>query len=212
MSVFQPRRREDLQRRLNAMKLELWCFENALARGAAEAASYSAGAPKTAPELGRWLRTVEELHNGLIDLQNDWERSDPMGQPTWLNPPLQTAIVVSSGDENCGLVTSNEPSNRNPKGNSFGALVAANEQMRFFDALSRSGEMVNINETWVFLYYAREGFVYSELSLPIVISGSYIERWHERILFPRFDDGTSTFESAGDDEPGQDFGFTIQRR
>lgn len=212
MSVFQPRRREDLQRRLSAMKLDLGCFENALARGAAEAASYSPGAPKTGPELGRWLRTVEELHNGLIDLQDDWERSDPMGQPTWLNPSLQTAIVVSSGDENCGLVTSTEPSNRNPKGLSFGALVAANEQMRFFDALSRSGDMVNINETWVFLYYARDGFVYSELSLPIVMPGSYIEHWQDRIIFPRFDDGTKSFESADDDEPGQDFGFTIQRR
>jgi hypothetical protein len=212
MSVFQPRRREDLQRRLAAMKLNLGCFENALARGAAEAASYSEGAPKAGPELGRWLRTVEELHDGLIGLQSDWERSDPMGQPTWLNPSLQTAVVVSSGDENCGLVTSSEPSNRNPKGLSFGALVAANEQMRFFDTLSKSGKMVNINETWVFLYYAREGFIYSELSMPIVLSGSYIESWHERIIFPRFDDGTKTFEPVADDEPGQDFGFTIQRR
>ena len=212
MSVFQPRRREDLQRRLAAMKLDLGSFQNALARGTAEAASYSEGAPKTGPELGRWLRTVEELHNGLIGLQSDWERSDPMGQPTWLNPSLQTAVVVSSGDENCGLVASNEPSNRNPKGLSFGALVAANEQMRFFDTLTKSGKMVNINETWVFLYHASEGFVYSELSMPIVMPGSYIEHWHERTIFPRFDDGTKAFESAGDDEPGQDFGFTIQRR
>ncbi len=86
------------------------------------------------------------------------------------------------------------------------------KRYRFFDALSKSGEMVNVNETWVFLYHAHQGFVYSELSLPIVLSGSYIEHWHERILFPRFDDGTNAFESAGDDEPGQDFGFTIQRR
>ena len=212
MAVFQPRRREDLQRRLAAMKLDLWCFENALAQGAAEAASYSEGAPKTGPELGRWLRTVEELHNGLIGLQNDWERSDPLGQPTWINPSLQTAIVVSSGDENSGLVTSNKPSNRNPKGLSFGALVAANEQMMFFDTLSKSGDMVNVNETWVLLYNDRQGFVYSELSLPIVMPGSYIEDWQERILFPRFDDGTSAFERPADDEPGQGFGFTIQRR
>ena len=213
MSVFQPRRREDLQRRLAAMKLDLGCFERALARGAAEAASYSAGAPKAGPELGRWLRTVEALHDELIGLQSDWERKDPMGQPTWVNPSLQTAIVVSSGDENCGEVTDTEPSNRNPKGLSFGALVSANEQLRFFDTLSKSGNMVNINETWVFLYDAREGFVYSELSVPIVMPGSYIESWHERIIFPRFDDGTNTFEAVADEpEPGQDFGFTIQRR
>ena len=213
MSVFQPRRREDLQRRLSAMKLDLVCFENALARGAAEAASYSDGAPKAGPELGRWLRTVEALHDELIKLQNDWERSEPMGQPTWINPSLRTAIVVSSGDENCGEVTGTEPSNRNPKGLSFGALVTANEQMRFFDTLSKSGKMVNVNETWVFLYHARKGFVYSELSVPIVLSGSYIESWHERVILPRFDDGTNTFEAVADEpDSGQDFGFTIQRR
>jgi hypothetical protein len=79
-------------------------------------------------------------------------------------------------------------------------------------AASSEAVQVNVNETWVFLYHARQGFVYSELSLPIVMPGSYIEHWHERILFPRFDDGTNAFESAGDDEPGQDFSFTIQRR
>jgi hypothetical protein len=213
MSVFQPRRREDLQRRLAAMKLDLRCFERALARGAAEAASYSAGAPKSAPELGRWMRTVEALHDEIMDLQRDWERSDQMNLDTWINPSVQTAIVVSSGDENCGELTGTEPSNRNPKGLSFGVLVAGNEQMRFFDTLSKSGKMVNINETWVFLYHARNGFVYSELSVPIVLSGSFIESWHQRIIFPRFDDGTNTFEPVIDEpEPGQDFGFTIQRR
>jgi hypothetical protein len=212
MSVFLPHSRQDLQQRLASMRLDLWCFENALSNGAAEAASYSEGAPKAGPELGRWLRTVEDLHYGLIALQSGWERSDPMNQPTWINPALHTAVVVSSGDENTGEVTFNSPSNRNPKGNSFGALVTANEQMAFFDALSKSGEMVDVNETWVLLYNAREGFVYSELSTPIVMPGSYIEGWRDRILFPRFDGGTNKFEGFGDGDSGQDFTFNIQRR
>lgn len=211
MAIFHPNRREDLRQRLDSMQLEMWCFENALASGAAEAASYSAGAPLSAPELGRWLRTVEELHNGLVALQHGWERSDPMNQPTWINPSLRTAIVISSGDENTGQATFNNPSNRNPKGRSFGALVAANEQASFFDMLSESGNMVDINETWVFLYDQREGFVYSELSLPLVMPGVYIENWKERIILPRFDGGANTFE-VEEDGPDQDFGFTIQRR
>ncbi|MCW4352879.1 hypothetical protein ONR57_06175 [Hoyosella sp. YIM 151337] len=212
MAILQPRRREELHQRLASMNLELWCFENALASGAAEASSYSPGAPTVAPELGRWLRTVEELHNGLVALQRGWERSDPMNQPTWINPAMHTAIVVSSGDENTGQVTFSDPSNRNPKGRSFGALVAANEQASFFDAVTESGEMVDINETWVFLYDAREGFVYSELSLPTVMPEAYIENWRERILLPRFDGGANRFDGSADDDPTQDFSFTIQRR
>lgn len=214
MAIYQPRRRDDLSKRLASMNLAVWCFENALARGVAEATSYTAGAPKSAPELGRWLRTVEELHHGLMALQMGWERPDPdpLNQPTWINPGLHTAIVVSSGEENTGEVTFNNPSNRNPKGLSFGALVAANGQASFFDAVSKAGEMVDVNETWVFLYHARLGFVYSELSLPTLMPGAYIEDWRERILLPRFDAGTSRFEPASDDEPGQDFGFTVERR
>lgn len=212
MAIYQPERRGDLQRRLNAFDLELWCFEHALASGAAEAASYSAGAPISAPELGRWMRTVEELHNGLLSLQTGWERSDPMNQPTWINPRLHTAMVISSGNENTGQITFGDPSNRNPKGRSFGDLVTANEQASFFDAVSGAGQMLDVTETWVFLYDQREGFVHSELSLPILMPGTRIETWRDRILLPPFDQGTNQFESVEDDGPDQDFGFTIQRR
>jgi hypothetical protein len=214
MNVFNPRRREDLVQRLARMNLDLPIFEHALARGDAEAASWSSAAPSGAPEYARWGRTVEELHEGLIFLQQGWERvtPDPLNQPTWMNPQLRTAIVVSSGDENTGQLTFREPSNRNPKGKSFGALVSANEQKSFFDAVSESGAMIDINETWVFLYNARNGFVYSELSVPIIMPGSYIETWRERILFPSFDPRASAFEGAvQDDTRDQNFGFTIGR-
>ncbi|MFJ5961865.1 hypothetical protein [Pseudarthrobacter oxydans] len=212
MTIFQPKQRFDLIQRLERMNLDLSCFENALSSGSAEAASYSSGAPLAAPELGRWMRTVEELHNGIMSLQRGWERSDPLNQPTWINPALHTAVVISSGDENTGQLTFSNPSNRNPKGRSFGDLVAANEQASFFDTLSKSGDMVDINQTWVFLYDARDGFVHSELSLPILMPGTRIETWKERILMPRFDGGTNRFEVSEDEGPNQDFSFTIQRR
>lgn len=215
VAIFQPARREDLHARLAALNLELWCFEEALARGAAEAASYSAGAPKAGPELGRWLRTVEQLHHGVIALQAGWERPqpDPLNQPTWINPSLRTALVVSSGDENTGEATFSQPTNRNPKGLSFGALVAANGQASFFDVVSSSGEMVDITETWVFLYHMRSGSLFSELSLPVVMPGAYIEAWRERIILPPFDIGGGVFEQAPEDQgPAQDFNFTIERR
>lgn len=214
MGIYQPRGRNELRRRLASMELDLWCFENALARGVAEAASYSSAAPSGAPELGRWMRTVEEFHHGVIALQRGWERPapDPLNQPTWINPRLHTAVVLSSGDENSGEVTFRSPSNRNPKGMSFGALVAANGQASFFDAVAGSGDMVDINETWVFLYHARNGYVYSELSLPINMPTAFIDAWRERILLPRFDLGAGSFEPERDDQPGQDFGFTVERR
>lgn len=211
MAVRQFRNTQDLNKRLSTMRLEAWCFENALARGSMEAASYSSGAPNSAPELGRWLRSTEELHNGLVALQAGWERADPMNQPTWFNPVTHTAIVVSSGDENTGQVSNSEPSNRNPKGQSFAALVEDNSKARLFDAFTAVGDLASIKETWVFLYYAYNGRVFSELSLPILMPNGYIESWHERLLMPTFDDGAGAFENVTS-PPDQDFGFTIERR
>ncbi|MFF2453942.1 hypothetical protein [Isoptericola sp. NPDC058082] len=211
MAVIQPRNHEELQQQLSRMHLAPWCFENALAAGAAEASSYSSGAPTMAAEFGRWSRTVEELHHGILGLQRGWERADPMNQPTWINPNLNTALVVSSGDVNTGEATFGDPSNRNPKGKTFGALVAANEEASLFDTVV-SGEMVDITETWVFLYNQRQGYVFSELSLPIVMPGAYIENWRARLLLPRFDGGTRKFEAPVHDIPDQDFNFKIQRR
>lgn len=212
MAVIQPSSPEELEQRLSNMRLSAWCFENALAAGVAEAASYSSGAPTMAAEFGRWARTVEEFHNGLLGLQRGWERTDPLSQPTWINPERHLAVVVSSGDENTGEITFGRPSNRNPKGKTFGTLVAANEQASLFDAVTSAGEMVEINETWVFLYNQRQGFVYSELSLPILMPGAFIEDWRDRIILPRFDGGTSRFERPVVHIPNQDFNFKIQRR
>lgn len=212
MSLFQPAHRVDLVHRLQAMAMELPCFEHALARGVAEANSYSEGAPAYGPEMGRYMRTIETLHDGLIGLQRGWERSDPQNRPTWINPGLRLAVVVSSGDENTGQITAQAPSNRNPRGVSFGRFVEVNGQIPLFDAVTRTGDMIEITQTWVFLYHAMETQVFSELSLPTSMAGSRIIDWRERILFPRFDGGTDTFEAAVDDDPQQDFGFTIQRR
>jgi hypothetical protein len=72
--------------------------------------------------------------------------------------------------------------------------------------------MIAITQTWVFLYHAASTQVYSELSLPTSMAGARIDDWRERILFPQFDGGINAFEAEVDDDPTQDFGFTIQRR
>lgn len=211
MPKSQPGSRNELRRQLRAMKLELSCFEAALARGQAEAVSYSAGAPTFAPELARWMRTVEAVHDGLMSTQRGWERLDEMNQPTWVNRALSTALVVSSGDDYTGDLT-REPSNRNPKGKTFGALVTANEQLALFDIMPDVEPVPDVNETWVLLYNARDGFVYSELSLPVRMPKSHIDHWADRILLPRLDMATNRFEPADEGESGQDFTFTIHRR
>lgn len=210
MAVRQFDHHDNLTTLLQTMGLELQPFEHSLASGVAEAASYSAGAPSSAPEFGRWARMTESLHDGVIGLQRGWERHDPLNQPTWLNPGRKIAVVISSGDENTGQRTFREPTNRNPKGSSFGVLV---EENVLFSDVTASGEMASIHETWVFLYDAREGFVYSELSLPIIMPGRFIGGWRERILFPRFDGRSGLFEPEADDSgPDQNFDFTIARR
>lgn len=212
MAKHRPGGREELRQRLRAMNLELSCFETALAKGQAESVSYSAGAPTFAPELGRWMRTVEAVHDGLISLQRGWERLDELNQPTWVNRARSMALVVSSGDDYTGDFSPRVPSNRNPKGKTFGALVTANEQLALFDMMPEVEPVSDIRETWVLLYNARHGFVHSELSLPVSMPKSRIENWADRILLPRLDTSTNQFEPADEGDSGQDFTFTVQRR
>lgn len=211
MAVTQPHEHLKRSQQLRDMKLDEECFGNALASGAAEAASYSEGAAKSGPESGRWQRTIETFHHEVIGRQLGWERTDPLNLPTWTHPELEHAIVISSGDHFTGEFGFMQPTTKNPKGASFRNAVA-NNQVSLFDDVSLSGEMLNV-KTWVFLYNFRSGFVYSELSLPSSMETSFIDRWEHRIILPRFDGNSGMFERREiEPEPDQDFNFSIQRR
>lgn len=212
MAIQTPRTREQLARLLAPMRLEASLFERAVAVAAAESRTFSPGAPKSAPEITRWLRTVESVHEGLMLLRNGWQRLDPHNLPYFLHPEANMGLVVSSGDQFTGI-TFGSPNTRNPKGAEFSRRVEDNARVPLFeyptgDARSES----EVEVIWVVLYDERDGLVHLELSLPASMAGSQIDKWSERIIFPAFDLalGSFAFEESGDDEG--DFGFTVVRR
>lgn len=192
------------------MRLEASVFEHAVSVADAESRTFSPGAPKSGPEITRWLRTVEVLHEGLMLLHAGWRRFDPENLPYFLNVDLRIGLIISSGDAFTG-VTYGSPSTRNPKGSAFARRVGTNGQIALIGQPTGEDE-VEVESAWILLYHERDGLVHLELSCPSTMSGRSIGTWSERIIFPPFDLalGTFAFEESDDDEG--DHGFTVARR
>ena len=210
MPIRTPKTREDLARLLAPMRLEVSVFERAVSVAAAESRTFSLGAPKSAPEITRWLRTVEVLHEELMMLQVGWLRFDPQNLPYFLHPELNLGLIVSSGDEFTGT-TYNSPTTRNPKGSAFARRVDENGRVAMFGQPTDEGE-VDVEDAWILLYDERSGLVHLELSCPSSMAGSFVDSWSERIIFPPFDLASGAFSFEEDENEGDDFGFTVARR
>lgn len=193
------------------MRLTAEVFERAVAAGAAESRTYSKGAPKSAPNMARWFRTVEYIHDELILLKLDWKRSDPQNLPYFSQADLNLGLITSSGDEFTGVAWGT-PSTKNPKGSAFAKRVDANGLSALIPHQTADGGEIDVKYLWILLCNERDGMVYLELSRPKSMAGKQIDSWLDRIIVPPFDLalGAFTFEEteAGD----EDFGFTIARR
>lgn len=209
MAIYTPKTRDDLAKLLAPMRLQASVFEHAVSVAAAESRTFSPGAPKSAPEITRWLRTVEIVHEELMLLRAGWARLDPQNLPYFLQSDLHLGLIVSSGDEFTG-VTYAAPKNRNAKGFAFARRVGENGQVAMFGQPTDQGE-VDVEDVWVLLYDERDGVVHLELSRPSAMSGNFVSAWSDRIIFPTFDLALNAFTFEEDDEQG-DFGFTIARR
>lgn len=209
MAIHTPKTREDLARLLAPLRLEASVFERAVSVAAAESRTFTPGAPKSAPEITRWLRTVETVHEELMLLQLGWRRFDPQNLPYFLQPDLNLGLIVSSGNEFTG-VTYGSPTTKNPKGSAFARRVDDNGKVAMFGQPTDEGEVI-VDDARILLYNERAGLVHLELSRPTAMLGSFVNVWSERIIFPAFDLalGAFTFEDADDEG---DFGFTIARR
>ncbi|SFS17005.1 hypothetical protein SAMN04487846_3423 [Microbacterium sp. cf046] len=211
MAIHTPKTREELAGYLSPLRLAAEVFEHAVAAGAAESRTYSKGAPKSAPNMTRWFRTVEYLHDELMLLKLDWKRSDPENLPYFSQAKLNLGLITSSGDEFTGVAWGT-PSTKNPKGSAFAKRVDANGLSALIPHQTADGAEIDVKYLWILLYNERDGMVYLELSRPKSMAGKQIDSWLERIIFPPFDLALGAFafdETEADDE---DFGFTIARR
>ncbi|MBM9467463.1 hypothetical protein [Nakamurella leprariae] len=209
MAIHTPKTREALARLLAPMRLECTVFERAVAVAAAESRTFGPAAPKSAPEFTRWARTIETVHEGLMLLQQGWQRFDPENLPYFLQPELNLGLIVSSGNAFTG-VTYGSPTTKNPKGSAFARRIDENGAVAMFGQPTGEGE-VNVDDVRILLYDERDGLVHLELSRPVGRLGSFVSSWSERIIFPAFDLtlGSFTFEEGTDDEG---FSFKIARR
>ena len=109
MAIHTPKTREELAGYLSPMRLTAEVFERAVAVGAAESRTFSQGAPKSAPNMTRWFRTVEFMHEQLMLLQLDWKRSNPQNLPYFSQADLNMGLITSSGDEFTGVPWGTSP-------------------------------------------------------------------------------------------------------
>lgn len=211
MAIHTPRTRDDLARLLSPMRLQAFVFERAVSVGAAESRTFSQGAPKAAPNMIRWYRTVEVLHEQLMLLQAGWKRSDPQNLPYFSQPDLHLGLITSSGDTFTG-VPWGTPSTQNPKGSAFARHVDENGQGALIAQPTDDRDEIETRDLWILLYNERDGMVQLELSRPASMAGRQIDSWSERILFPAFDLALGTFRFEDDTDDDEGFGFTIARR
>lgn len=212
MAIHTPKTREDLARLLSPMRLTDEVFERAVAVGAAESRTFSQGAPKSAPNMTRWFRTVEFMHEQLMLLQLDWKRSDPQNLPYFSQPTLNLGLITSSGDEFTGIPWGTSPSTKNPKGSAFAKRVDENGQAALFGQPTPDGGAIDVKYLWILLYNERDGMVYLELSRPKSMAGKQIDSWLDRIIFPPFDLALGAFSFEEDEGDDEGFGFTVARR
>lgn len=212
MAIHTPKTREELARHLSPMRLTAEVFERAVAVGAAESRTFSQGAPKSAPNMTRWFRTVEFMHEQLMLLQLDWKRSNPQNLPYFSQADLNMGLITSSGDAFTGVPWGTSPSTKNPKGSAFAKRVDENGQGALFDQQTDDGAEIDVKYLWILLYNERDGMVYLELSRPKSMAGKQIDSWLDRIIFPPFDLALGAFSFDEDEADDEGAGFTIARR
>jgi hypothetical protein len=182
-----------------------------VAVGAAESRTFSQGAPKSAPNMTRWFRTVEFMHEELMLLKLDWKRSDPQNLPYFSQATLNLGLIASSGDEFTG-VPWGTPSTKNPKGSAFAKRVDENGQTALIPEQTNDGGDIDVKYLWILLYNERDGMVYLELSRPKSMAGKQIDSWLDRIISPPFDLALGAFSFDEDEADDEGTGFTIARR
>lgn len=211
MAIHTPRTRDELAHLLAPMRLQASVFERAVSIGAAESRTFSQGAPKSAPNMTRWFRTVEAMHEQLMLLRLGWKRTDPQNLPYFSQSELHLGLIASSGDAFTGA-SWGTPSTRNPKGPAFARRVEENGQGTLFGQPDDDGGEIDVKYLWILLYNERDGMVHLELSRPTSMAGRHIDSWSERIIFPPFDLTLGAFSFEEDTEEGDGFGFTVARR
>lgn len=142
--------------------------------------------PKTFPGQVMWAETVAELRTRFFDLNQGWQAGQAGNYETTYHPGRRIAIAVVGGDANTGVRGLQPPKTARRRGPVTARRVshnAAGQLTLDLPDLAVPADDDSQCATWFFLLKARDGVLYSELSLPLLLGEDHrVARWGRRIL------------------------------
>lgn len=159
-------------------------------RGYAARNNATENSPPSTAGNNAYSATVEAIRE--IFRPQGWERFDKHNICFTINPKFKIAIVVSSGNQDVGIVEGN-PKTKNRKGKQTGTYIRDNlNNLDIFDLENELQQKVNFQEdifpkfeTFVFLYFYDfdKGEIRLELSLPVEMDiKGQVSKWYKRII------------------------------
>ncbi len=187
---------------VNAEILKTAILEGEIARD-----SCTANDPPCLPGFIAWGKTVRVLREELV--VKGWARDDSKNYSTVVSPDKKIAIAVATGDEGTGHADK-IPHTKYPKGSVTQDAVVQNQRSLFTDVEFQPKEINKV--TWILLKTRIGEVIYSELSLPAVITkDGTIVSWDKRILLESltFDSNIEINDDLSDDS---DIDIPIMRK
>ncbi len=163
-------------------------LREALEKGLFARTNTSSLHPTTFPGTSQWAYTVEALREML--LPQGWEQDNPSNLPVTIHPSQLFRIVVTTGNEDTGLIDGH-PSNKSGKGTKMAQAIAINSrQLTLFPELAiEPAEGIFDMATWILMYHVdlTRKVLRSEISLPMGFHDTRITSWQKRIILDNID-------------------------
>lgn len=172
----------DVDARLASLQLDRQVLIDALL----QANMYRARLTSHHPRLYRYATLTNETVAALRDslVPRGWEKQDEGHYELVINPELNLAIAVASGDAGTGE-KSRIPSNKSEKGPRTVKAVRDNQTADLFpETLPTASEAEPAVDTWILLHRLFDSEIRLELSRPngYDVSERFVTSWSERIL------------------------------
>lgn len=157
-----------------------------------------------------WTRVNRYLREELVPM--DWTIRQKDLILRTVHPSGAFAITAISASGGVGQIDARNVRAKNPKGAAVKRVVDKNGTAPFVFGDPRVDDVSLEDEeipTWFLLYKWQEGVIHTELSYPIDMSGSFVDKWNPRLLI-------ESLEVAGFsddiDDPGSGPDFTVEPR
>lgn len=157
-----------------------------------------------------WTRANRYLREELVPAGWTIQQKDLILRT--IHPSETFAITAISASGDVGQIGARNVRAKNPKGAAVKRVVDKNGTAPFVFGDPRVDDVPVEDEdipTWFLLYKWQEGVIHTELSYPIDMSGSFVDKWKPRLLINPLE---VTGFSHDIDDPGSGPDFTVEPR